>query len=70
MILVYKTEGQTDLFILVGGDSYEGCLVKGVRVEGVPPHGEDVVGLHHVHTGLVLVHRVQNDLLAATKESR
>ena len=57
----------TNLFVLVGGDGDEGGLVKGVRVEGVPPHGEDVVGLYNVYAGLVLVHRVQDDLLARTK---
>ena len=61
------------LFVLIGGDGYERRLLEGVRVEGVPPHREDVIGLDYVHTGLVLVHGVQNDLkyenqLLRTKE--
>lgn len=50
------------LFILVGGYSYEDSLLEGKCVEGVPAHGEDIVGLYYVNTGLVLVHGVEDNL--------
>ena len=46
------------LFVLIGGDGYERRLLEGVRVEGVPSHREDVIGLDHMDTGLVLVHGI------------
>jgi len=57
----------SDLFVLVGGDSYERRLVKRVCVECVPSHTEDVVRLDNVDPRLVLVHRIQNDLYIDTK---
>ena len=52
----------THLFVLVRRHCDERRLLKGVRVKGIPAHGEYVVSLDHVDTGLVLVHRVQDDL--------
>ena len=52
----------SDLFVLVGGDGDEGGLREVEGVEGVPTHGKDVVGLHHVDARLVLVHGVEDDL--------
>lgn len=44
------------LFVLVGRNGNKGGFVKCVRVEAVPPHGEDVVRLHNVNSWLILVH--------------
>ena len=52
---------------MVGGDGDEGTLGEIVGVEAVPGDTEHVVSLHHVHTGLVLVHGVEDDLCTAVK---
>ena len=50
------------LLVLVGRHGDEGRLLEHERVERVPSHREDIVSLHHVNPGLVLVHRVQDNL--------
>ena len=50
------------LFVLVGSHSNKSGFIKCVCIKRCPSHTENVVGLHDVNTGLVLVHRVQNYL--------
>lgn len=52
------------LLILIGCDGNERSDVKHSSIESAPAHGEHVSGLYNMDTWLVLVHRIQHQLLA------
>ena len=47
---------ETYLFILVSCHGNECSFFKSVCIETVPSHGEDIIGLNYVDTGLIFVH--------------
>ena len=60
--LYFKSIVNTDLLVLVGGDSDEAGLLEDVGAEGGVWQLKDVTGAHQVEPRLVLVHRVQDRL--------
>jgi len=53
---------ETNFGVLVRSDCSEGSLWEGESLENTPTDAEQVVCLDNVETGVVAMHRMQNDL--------